>query len=222
MDGVFLFNKPVLWTSHDAVDFVRRVSGQRSVGHAGTLDPMATGLLVLLLGKATKLSASLSGLDKDYRGSITLGLATDSLDLEGRVVSTGDCSSVNAEAVERVIRDIAGMTHQAPPAYSAVHKEGKRLYEWARKGGPVTVEARPIQISELKLEAFHTPEVHFFIRCSKGTYVRCIAEELGTRLGCGAVLSSLVRTRVGGFTLDRAIGEAATTRAEIQKRLFFP
>ena len=134
MDGVLLFNKPILWTSHDAVDFIRQRIGQRSVGHAGTLDPLAMGLLVILIGKATKLSQGLSGSDKEYAGSLTLGIRTDSQDLEGKIISSGDFSNVSPQKAEAVFLNMTGVQQQVPPRFSAVKKKGKSLYAWARKG----------------------------------------------------------------------------------------
>ena len=128
MDGIFLFNKPILWTSHDAVDFFRRRLGQRKVGHAGALDPMATGLLMILAGKATKSSVELSGLDKDYRGVMTLGVTTDSQDFEGRILSESGYDSVTKERLEAAFAALEGETLQTPPSFSSVKTKGKKLY----------------------------------------------------------------------------------------------
>ncbi len=207
MDGILLFNKPIGWTSHDAVDFVRRRTGQRSVGHAGTLDPMATGLLILLIGKATKLSGELMGLEKDYEGTMQLGLETDTQDLEGCIVSTSDWRAVTEDAVRAVFLGLTGTQAQAPPAYSAVKKGGHKLYDLARKGIAVTVEPRQIVVSRFDALAMNGQEVHFTVTCSKGTYIRSLASSVGERLGCGATLSSLVRTRIGPYRLSSALRE---------------
>ena len=207
MDGILLFNKPILWTSHDAVDFVRRRIGQRSVGHAGTLDPLATGLLVILLGKATKLSQTLSASDKDYAGSMMLGVRTDTQDLEGQILSYGDASEILRGSVEALFAEMTGVQKQIPPNFSAVKKNGKSLYAWARAGTAVHGEAREITISSLKVTEWLLPEVYFSLSCSKGTYVRAICDELGERLGCGAVLSALVRTRSGTLFLKDALDQ---------------
>lgn len=222
MDGILLFDKPIGWTSHDAVDFVRRRAGQRSVGHAGTLDPMATGLLIILIGKATKLSSELMGLEKDYEGSMRLGLETDTQDLEGRIVSTSDWQAVTEEAVRSVCVGLTGPQSQMPPAYSAVKKDGHKLYDLARKGITVTVEPRQVVVSRFDVLAMNGPEVHFTVTCSKGTYIRSLASSVGERLGCGATLSSLVRTRIGTFQLSSALHEKdlrAQPREVIQSRL---
>ncbi len=222
MDGILLFNKPILWTSHDAVDFVRRRIGQRAVGHAGTLDPLATGLLILLLGKATKLSERLSGLDKDYAGSMTLGFSTDTQDLEGRIISTAAIDKVTTAGLEQLFTRMRGKQSQAPPSYSAVKHQGKKLYQWAREGTAVEVKAREIEISTLRLLGYEPPEARFFMTCSKGTYVRTFCDEAGRRLGCGATLSALVRSRIGPFSLDAACDEAtliASAPGAIEKKL---
>ena len=207
MNGLLLFNKPILWTSHDAVDFIRRYSGQRAVGHSGALDPMATGLLVLLLGSATKLSQELTALDKDYTGTITFGIQTDTHDLEGRLLSWNECGALKPEDVERVFSGLAGRQLQVPPRYSSVRRQGRRLYEWARRGVVVEPAGRQVTVDEFQLLKFSPPDAAFFVRCSKGTYVRTLADEAGRRLGCGGVLSSLVRTRVGPFHLKNAFTE---------------
>ena len=222
MDGILLFDKPHAWTSHDAVDFIRRRAGQRAVGHAGTLDPMATGLLVLLLGKATKLSASLSGLDKDYLAMLTLGIRTDTQDLEGRILETRPADGVDAARLRNIFASFLGPQSQKTPAYSAVKKEGRKLYEWARQGVSVEAAPRSIVIDALELLDFRLPDASFFLRCSKGTYVRALCDAAGEALGCGAALSALRRTRVGGFLLNDALSEAGVlglSQAELAKKL---
>ncbi len=205
MDGVILFNKPILWTSHDAVDFFRRRLGQRKVGHAGSLDPMATGLLLILAGSATKLSSSLIGLEKDYCGVMTLGVTTDTQDFEGKILSESDASSLQETEVRQVMAGFQGQIRQVPPAFSAVKSRGKKLYEWARRGITLDVEAREITVKRFELTAFSSPDAHFFLSCSKGTYVRSLCDEAGKVLGCGAALSALVRTRIGEYHLKDAV-----------------
>ncbi len=205
MDGVLLLDKPVAWTSHDLVDAVRLKIGQRAVGHAGTLDPMATGLMILLLGKATKRSAEFMGLDKSYRGSIRLGVKTDTWDLEGRLLEERPVP----ERVERTLSEhfleMTGERSLHPPAFSAIKRQGQRAYAAARRGETLEMEPRPMHIHRFVLDAYEAPEVYFTVDCSKGTYVRSLAHELGERLGCGGALSSLVRTRVGEFRLEQAM-----------------
>ena len=222
MDGILLFNKPVLWTSHDAVDYIRRRIGQRSVGHAGTLDPLATGLLVILLGKATKRSEELSGSDKEYAGSMTLGLRTDTQDLEGRIISDLDASYLDSEVIGNIFSGMIGVQMQIPPRFSAVKKKGKSLYRWAREGAKVEGEAREIHIKKFEMTAMFLPEVYFLMHCSKGTYVRTVCETVGERAGCGAALSSLVRTRSGYFLLEEALSASeinALSLDDIEKEL---
>lgn len=205
MDGIILFNKPILWTSHDAVDYFRRKLGQRKVGHAGALDPMATGLLLILAGSATKLSSSLSGLDKEYRGVMTLGVTTDTQDFEGKILSESDASGIPEAELRRVMSRFEGSLRQVPPSFSAVKSGGKKLYEWARRGVTLEVEARDITVKRFELTVFSSPDAHFSLSCSKGTYVRALCEETGKALGCGAALSALVRTRIGEYHLKDAV-----------------
>lgn len=220
MDGILLLNKPILWTSHDAVDLVRRRLGTRRVGHAGTLDPLATGLLVMLIGKATSRADEFSGLDKQYRGTLTLGLSTDTQDLEGRITASTATEIVTEEAVRTVFRELTGVQAQKPPDYSAVSVNGRKLYDWARRaalkpGAEVMPErpSRQITVKNFEPTAFDLPEVFFELDCSKGTYVRALCDEVGQRLGCGATLSSLVRTRVGRLRLEDAWEAGAFTNA---------
>lgn len=222
MDGVLLVDKPILWTSHDVVDYVRRLIGQKKVGHAGTLDPMATGLLVILVGRATKLSGSLTECDKEYRGSMHLGLRTDTQDLEGRIVETADYEGVTPARLEELFRSFQGNLEQKPPIYSAVRQGGRKLYEYSRRGDTVDIASRPISIRSMSLDALELPEVYFTVACSKGTYVRSLCEDIGQRLGIGATLSALVRTRSGSFRLGDAISLknlASLNREQIEKRL---
>lgn len=220
MDGILLVDKPALWTSHDAVDFLRRAAGQKRIGHAGTLDPMATGLLVMLLGAATKRSAELTGLDKDYRGTIRLGVTTDSWDMEGRVLSESSPDAVTAGGLEAIFSGLKGTQSVVPPSYSALKKGGRRLYEMARKGIAVEAEPREMTVNEFRLERYEAPEAHFFMSCSKGTYVRSFAQMVGAKAGCGGTLSSLVRTRIGGWHLKDALKlTPSLTRAELERAL---
>ncbi len=205
MDGVLLLDKPKTWTSHDLVDAVRRKVGQKAVGHAGTLDPMATGLMILLLGRATKRSAEFSGLDKSYRGSIRLGVVTDSWDMDGKILERNPVPAAAEEAIRRLFAGLTGEQFLAPPVFSALKIGGVKAYELARRGQTVAMEPRRADISRFDLISLSPPEIFFDLDCSKGTYVRSLAHEIGRRLGCGAALSSLVRTRIGVFTLDQAL-----------------
>jgi tRNA pseudouridine55 synthase len=213
VDGILLFNKPILWTSHDAVDFVRRRTGQRAVGHAGTLDPLATGLLILLVGRATKRSAEFADLDKDYFGTMTLGVETETQDMEGRILRQTDASDVTPERLGRAFSGFVGQMRQTTPLYSAVKRGGRKLYELARSGAVAeAAPSRTVTLSDFRLLEFPSPEVHFFLTCSKGTYVRALCDDVGRELGCGAALSSLVRSRIGPHRLSAALGEEDVRR----------
>jgi tRNA pseudouridine55 synthase len=229
MNGILLFHKPIGWTSHDAVGFVRRrlsvrrpADGPAKVGHAGTLDPMATGLLLILVGEATRHSGSLTGLDKDYRGLFELGVTTDTQDFEGRVIERRACEAVTADALRAAMEEVASRKTQTPPQFSAVKRGGRKLYESARKGVAVEVEPRPAEVLEMKLERYQAPEAEFFIRVAKGFYVRTFCHDVGQTLGCGAALSCLVRTRIGPHRLEEAVGPGQWDNIENLQRFFRP
>lgn len=202
--GILPVDKPGFWTSFDVVNFVRSRFNVPKVGHCGTLDPAATGLLLLVLGKFTALSGKLSGVDKEYTGSLLLGVETDSGDLDGKVIRRSDAIPEAGE-IREVFDSFKGRSFQQPPMYSAVKVGGKKLYDLARQGVEVEREAREIEISRLDIDRLETPEVDFTVACSKGTYIRTLCADIGTKLGCGGVLSSLRRTRCGKFGLENAV-----------------
>jgi tRNA pseudouridine55 synthase len=202
-DGLLLIDKPKGITSHDAVDRVRRAIGVRKVGHAGTLDPMATGLLVMGVGRATRLLRFLGELDKEYEGAARLGEETDTLDADGTVIRTATVD-VDEAAVRRVMGDLTGEIEQHPPAYSAVKVGGRRLHRAARAGETVEAPPRRVRVETFDLTSFDGRDVAFRVVCSSGTYVRVLASDLGSRLGCGAHLVRLVRTRIGPYRLEDA------------------
>ena len=202
--GILTVDKPATWTSFDVVNFVRARFNVPKVGHCGTLDPAATGLLVLVLGKFTALSNRLSGEDKSYDGELLLGVETDSGDLDGKVIRRSDALP-DESAVREVFAGFIGKSLQYPPMYSAVKVGGKKLYELARQGVEVEREAREIEISRLDIRQINMPEVTFSLDCSKGTYVRTLCSDIGAKLGCGGVLTALRRTRSGRFTLQDAV-----------------
>ena len=204
-DGVLLVDKPRGPTSHDLVDQVRRRFGLRKVGHGGTLDPMATGLLLLLLGRATKLSARFMGSDKTYEGTLQLGVATDSYDADGQVVREADYRHVTHEQLEGEMRRRVGDLFQTPPMVSAVKVQGVPLYRRARRGETIERPPRLVHVYEFRLKAFTPPAADFVVRCTKGTYVRSLCADVGDALGCGAHLSALRRTQSGDFKLDEAV-----------------
>lgn len=202
-DGLLLVDKPQGMTSHDVVDAERRALGIRKIGHAGTLDPMATGLLILGVGRATRLLRYLGMLRKTYEGTARLGEETDTLDADGEIVRT---SSVDAsrDDVERAAAALVGDSMQTPPAYSAVKVGGRKLYEEARAGRRVEAKPRPIRVDAFEVDAFDGRDVGFRVTCSGGTYVRVLAADLGRTLGCGAHLVTLRRTGIGPFGVREA------------------
>ena len=202
--GILLIDKPPAWTSHDVVNCVRRRFRFRKVGHCGTLDPAATGLLVLLLGRATKLSQRLMNQDKVYAGTMRLGVETDSQDRDGEVIATGEVEGITPEDVERVAADFVGEIMQVPPMVSAVKKDGKPLYKLARKGQVVEREPRPVVVHRLTITDIRLPDVDFEVACGKGTYVRTLCADMGHALGCGAHLLALRRLRSGRFDVKDA------------------
>jgi tRNA pseudouridine55 synthase len=203
-DGVVLVDKPAGMTSHDVVDAVRRTLGTRKVGHAGTLDPMATGLLVLGVGRATRLLRFLGDLDKAYEGSARLGQETDTLDADGAVVRTSAVTA-DREDVDRAAAALVGDSMQRPPAYSAVKVGGRKLYEAARRGETLEAEPRAVGVRSFDVIGFDPPALEFRTVVSSGTYVRVLVADLGSALGCGAHLTRLVRTAVGPFRLREAV-----------------
>ena len=204
-DGVLVVDKPAGPTSHDIVDAIRKHFRIRKVGHGGTLDPQATGVLLLLLGKGTKLSNRFLTEDKVYEGMMHLGVTTDSHDADGKTLTETDASGVTREQVEAELRRMTGDLMQTPPMVSAVKIGGVPLYKRARKGETVEREARLIHVYEFTLEGFHHPEVDFRVRCTKGTYVRTLCHDIGKSLGCGAHLAALRRTQCGDIHVKDAI-----------------
>lgn len=202
--GVLPVDKPAGWTSFDVVNFVRARFNVPKVGHCGTLDPAATGLLVLLLGKFTRLSGQLSAEDKEYSGTLKLGVVTDSGDMDGNIVKTAPVTDT-PEEIKNCFASFLGRSMQLPPMYSAVKVDGRKLYELARKGVEVEREPRPIEITSLTIDRLELPEIDFTVACSKGTYIRTLCSDIGDKLGCGAVLTALRRTRCGETTLNGAV-----------------
>ena len=205
IDGILAVDKPKGWTSHDVCAFVRRRFRIPKVGHAGTLDPLATGVLVLLLGRATKLSQELSSCDKDYFGTFELGVETDSHDRDGRVIQEAPWQGVTLERIREVLPRFTGEIEQMPPMISAIRYKGTRLYHLARRGTVVPREKRKITIHEFRAEGQEGPFVRFFSRVSKGTYLRTLVRDIGEVLGCHATLSELRRVRAGNFRLEDAV-----------------
>lgn len=222
LEGVLLVDKPGDHTSHDVVARLRRKLNMKRIGHAGTLDPMATGLMILLIGKATKISQYLVSLDKGYEGTIELGKVTDSQDAEGEVLETRPVPPLTEAQVRTAMNGFLGDQYQMPPMFSAIKIGGVPLYKNARKGVEVEREPRFIRIMSFELTRFALPKLDFKLRCTKGTYVRTVAHDLGQKLGCGAHLSALRRTSTDKFDLANALtldAIEALTLPEIEKRL---
>ena len=203
---VLLIDKPLDWTSFDVV---RRLRGQvrtKKVGHAGTLDPLATGLLIVCTGKFTKRINEYMAQEKEYAGAVTLGAVTPTFDLESKPVAVADCGGLTPDGVKEVIAaQFLGEIMQVPPIHSAIKVGGKRVYELARKGKEVRLEPRRVVIGAFEITAFHLPVLSFRVVCSTGTYIRSLANDLGAALGCGGYLSSLRRTRIGVFRVEDAM-----------------
>lgn len=218
VDGVLLVDKPSGLTSHDVVGRLRRALGTATVGHAGTLDPMATGLLVVLVGYYTRLSPYLTGAEKAYDAEVTFGSSTTTDDAEGEVLQRGDASAVSELGLRQALSGFRGRLAQVPPAYSAIQIAGERMYDRARRGEPVEIPAREVTIHELECLHFAPPHVTLSVRCSKGTYIRSLARDLGERLGVPAHLSGLRRTASGAFRLVDAVSLEELLEAGVARR----
>jgi tRNA pseudouridine55 synthase len=207
---VVLINKPYRWTSFDVVNKVRSVLkyrlklGNVKTGHAGTLDPLATGLLIICTGKFTKRIEEFQNFEKEYTGTFVLGSTTPSFDLETEVIKSGDFSQLTEEKILEAAKQFTGSFQQIPPIYSARFIDGKRAYSYARAGKEVVMEARMVEVPVFEISSINLPEIDFRICCTKGTYIRSIARDIGEYLVCGAYLSALCRTRIGKYKLESA------------------
>lgn len=204
-DGVLIVNKPSGPTSHDVVDIIRKRFNFRKVGHGGTLDPMATGVLVMLLGRGTKLSNAFIASDKTYEGTLRLGSATNTYDAQGEITFSGNPSAVTRAQLHDAFKERIGDMMQTPPMVSAVKVKGVPLYKSARKGQEIERKARLIHVYAFDLLDFCPPDALFRLKCTKGTYVRSLCHEIGEQFGCGAHLAALQRTASGSFTLEEAL-----------------
>ena len=222
LDGAILVDKPAGPTSHDVVDVIRRRFGIKKVGHCGTLDPNATGLLIIVLGRGTKLSEKLMGDDKVYEGTMKFGEATDSYDADGEITSTQPVPPLTLEQLNEAAAAFVGDLMQTPPMVSAIKKDGVPLYKLARKGIEVAREPRLVHIYNFRFTNYEPPLGRFRIACTKGTYVRSIAHELGQKLGCGAHLATLRRVTSGKFDVADATSlddVLKLTTAELEKKV---
>jgi len=212
LNGILNIDKPPQWTSHDVVAKLRRILGIQKIGHTGTLDPMATGVLLLCVGKATRAVQFLMGLEKEYLATMRLGGESDTLDAQGHVSISEKCPSVSLADVQEVFRHFKGEQEQIPPMFSAVKHRGQPLHRLARRGKTVGRRARRVNIRSLKIHCYEPPDVTFQVSCSSGTYVRVLAADMGQELGCGAYLTKLSRTRLGPFHLQEALSLSQVTR----------
>ncbi|MDG2488345.1 MAG: tRNA pseudouridine(55) synthase TruB [Roseibacillus sp.] len=204
--GVLLVDKDPGMTSHDVVAIARRSMGIKKIGHCGTLDPMATGLLMLVVGRATKIQDLLMSEDKQYVGTITLGATTTTQDAEGDIIEEREVGALSDEDIRAAFEKYSGNFEQIPPMVSAIKKDGVPLYKLARKGKEVKRDPRPVYVTDYELTRVSLPQIDFTVNCSKGFYVRSYAHDIGATLDCGGHLSALRRTRSGEFTLERAVG----------------
>lgn len=218
-EGVLNIDKPTGITSHDVVQRVRRVAGLRRVGHAGTLDPLATGVLVVCLGRATRLVEYVVGRPKRYVATIRLGQMTDTYDADGEVVQERPFSHLTTSDIAAALDQFRGDIQQQPPMYSAIKKDGKPLYKLARQGIEVERELRHVTIDDLTLDAVALPHITITVSCTTGTYVRALAHDLGEALGCGGHITALRRTAVGDFTAEMAVSLDALTPDTLSRHL---
>ena len=217
--GVLNLDKPIGLTSRDVVDRVVRLVRPAKVGHAGTLDPLATGVLVVCVGHATRLISLAQEGRKRYLGRFVLGLRSDTDDITGRVTEGGDWSGISRDNVEKLLSEWTGTILQVPPQFSAVHVQGERAYNLARRGEAVELSARPVEVFSLRIGQFEPPEFELEIECGSGTYVRSIGRDIGARLGCGAVMKNLRRTRVGPFDIGDAVALESLNSTTIARSL---
>lgn len=220
--GVLLIDKEPDMTSHDVVAIARRALGTKKIGHCGTLDPMATGLLMLVVGKATKIQDLLMSEEKVYEGTLTLGKTTSTQDKEGEVINEREVPALTEQEIRAAFDSYLGDFEQMPPMVSAIKKDGVPLYKLARQGKEIERATRPVKVFHYEIHDISLPHISFTVKCSKGFYVRTYAHDIGEKLGCGAHLSALRRSSSGKFTLERAtkaMDLKTTDRLELHKRL---
>ncbi len=210
-DRILLINKPLRWTSFDVVNKLRYILKMKKIGHAGTLDPLATGLLIICTGKMTKQIEVFMGQEKEYTGTLILGQTTPSHDLETDVSDAKDISLVTRAAIHEAAKNLTGKLSQIPPIHSAIKIGGKRAYAFARMGKDLELKPRDVEVRIFEIVAYNQPEVTFRIVCSKGTYIRSLVRDMGDALGVGAYLSQLCRTRIGAYKLSDSIGVEEVT-----------
>ncbi len=228
MDGILNINKTTDMTSHDVVASIRRLLKQKRVGHAGTLDPAASGVLPICIGKGTRVAEYLSESGKAYQAEIVFGVETDTYDSEGAIVRTASTADLTRAQIEQVLQHFTGQQMQLPPRYSAIKLQGQPAYKLARAGEDITFKPRPITIYRLEVIDWLAPRLTLAVECSKGTYIRSLAHDIGEQLGCGAYLAALVRTRSGPFslaesiTLEQLAGAVAEDNGQRAARFLYP
>lgn len=217
-DGILNINKPADWTSHDAVKLLRRITGQKRIGHTGTLDPMATGVLPVCFGPATRIMEYLDLDFKKYRCSLRLGIETDTLDIWGEVLKESSFDQVTEHDIHKAFEEFKGNISQIPPKYSAIKVAGRKLYDYARAGEEVEIKPRDVYIDELEIEEINLDagEITFTVVCSKGTYIRSICRDIGLNLGCGAAMCALERLASGVFSVEDAVDLEALRDAAVE------
>jgi len=216
-EGVIFVDKPKGITSHDVVDIIRKKLKTKKVGHAGTLDPLAEGLLIMLVGKCTKMFTKFANFDKEYLGVLKLGEVTTTGDSQGKVTEKKEYKDIKQERIEEVFSSFIGEIDQIPPMVSALRVKGKRLYELARRGITIEREPRKINIISLKILRIDFPLIEFKVHCSKGTYVRKLAEDIGQKLGCGAHMVKILRLSIGPFNLEKAVNLDEVNESYLQQ-----
>ncbi len=219
MDGILNINKAKGMTSHDVVAKVRKILKQKRVGHAGTLDPAASGVLPICIGMGTRVAEYLSESGKAYQAEITFGVVTDTYDAEGAIIRTTSTANLTLAQVEEVLPSFLGPQMQLPPRYSAIKIQGQAAYKRVRSGEEITLAPRPVTFYQLQVLAWHPPLLTLAIECSKGTYIRSLAYDLGERLGYGAHLSALIRTRSGPFQLSESVSLEQLAEASVQETI---
>lgn len=221
MDGILNIYKPPGPTSHDIVDKIRRITGIRKVGHAGTLDPFAEGVLIILIGKATKLQPEFIMMPKTYIATLKLGMVSNTYDVTGvkSQIPRTKLQTISKSQIQKILKTFIGEIKQTPPIYSAIKIKGKKAYELARKGIKPKLKPRKVKIYDIKLLNYKWPNLKIEVKCSKGTYIRSLANDIGQKLGCGAYLEKLIRTRIGDFTVDKSTKLARLNKNNWQKYL---
>ncbi len=203
--GILIINKPGGPTSHDMVDIVRKITGIKKVGHAGTLDPFAEGVLVILIGKATKLQSKFMEMPKTYVATLRLGKISDTYDVTGKIKNQISKIKITKDEIKSILKSFVGEIKQVPPNYSAIKINGEKAYKLARRGIKPKIKARKVKIHKIKMLNYKWPYLKIEVRCGKGTYIRSLANDMGKKLGCGAYLENLIRTKIGNFDIKKSV-----------------